>query len=78
MTADARDMAEDVADMTDDVPDLAAEAPEMRGDIQGVDDAQGSDADDATEGFPGGPRDPSVLASFVDHVAHAVWSGQVF
>ncbi|KAH1228151.1 Protein MAIN-LIKE 1 [Glycine max] len=76
MTTEGRDMAKDVADMTNDVPDLAAEAPEMRGDIQGVDDAQGSDADDATEGFPGGPRDPSVLASFVDHVAHAVWSGQ--
>ena len=38
---------------------------------------KGSDADDA-EGFPGGPRDPSVLTSFADHVAHAVWSGQVF
>ena len=38
---------------------------------------EGSDADDV-EGFPGGPRDPSVLTSFADHVAHAVWSGQVF
>ena len=78
MTADARDMAEDVADMTDDVPDVAAEAPEMRADVQGADGAEGSDADDAAEGFPGGPRDPSVLTSFADHVAHAVWSGQVF
>jgi len=77
-TADARDMAEDVADMTDDVPDVAGEAPEMRVDIQGADGAEGSDADDAAEGFPSGPRDPSVLASFADHVAHAVWSGQVF
>ena len=34
--------------------------------------------DDAAEGFPGGPRDPSVLTSFAEHVAHAVWSGQVF
>jgi len=75
MTVDARDMAEDVADMTDDVLDLAAEAPEMRADVQG---AEGSDADDAAEGFPSGPRDPSVLTSFADHVAHAVWSGQVF
>ncbi|XP_040870861.1 protein MAIN-LIKE 1-like [Glycine max] len=70
MTVDARDMAEDVADMTDDVLDLAAEAPEMRADVQG---AEGSDADDAAEGFPSGPRDPSVLTSFADHVAHAVW-----
>ena len=77
-TADARDMAEDVADMTDDVPDVAGEAPEMRVDIQGADGAEGSDADDAAEGFLGGPCDPLVLASFADHVAHAVWSGQVF
>ena len=78
MTADARDMAEDVADMTDDVPDLVAEAPEMRADAQGADSGEGSDGDDAAEGFPGGPRDPSVLTSFAEHVAHAVWSGQVF
>ena len=38
---------------------------------------EGSDADDV-EGFPGGPRDPSVLTSFADHVAHVAWSGQVF
>ncbi|KAH1253845.1 Protein MAIN-LIKE 1 [Glycine max] len=76
MTTNARDMAEDVANMTDDVPDLAAEAPEMRANVHGADGAEGSDADDAAEGFPGGPRDPSVLASFADHVAHAVWSGQ--
>ncbi|KAL5133384.1 Protein MAIN-LIKE 2 [Glycine soja] len=76
MTAEGRDMAEDVADMTDDVPDLAAEAPEMCADVQSAGGAEGSDVDDAAEGFPGGPRDPSVLASFADHVAHAVWSGQ--
>ena len=71
MTADARDM-------TDDVPDVAAEAPEMRADVECADRAEGSDADDAAEGFPGGPRDPSVLTSFADHVTHVVWSGQVF
>ncbi|XP_040867733.1 protein MAIN-LIKE 1-like [Glycine max] len=76
MNADARDMAEDIADMTEDVPDLVEEAPEMHADVQGADGAEGSDADDA-EGFPGGPCDPSVLTSFADHVAHAVWSGQV-
>ncbi|KAL5191970.1 hypothetical protein HKD37_04G011156 [Glycine soja] len=75
MTADARDMAEDVADMIEDVPDLAEEAPEMTTDVQGTDGAEGSNVDDV-EGFPGGPRDPSVLTSFADHVAHAVWSGQ--
>ncbi|KAH1196750.1 Protein MAIN-LIKE 1 [Glycine max] len=42
----------------------------------GADSGEGSDGDDAAEGFPGGPRDPSVLTSFAEHVAHAVWSGQ--
>ena len=71
-------MAEDVADMIDDVPKQAAEAPEMRADAEGADSGEGSDVDDAAEGFPGGPHDLSVLASFADHVAHAVWSGQIF
>ena len=71
-------MAEDVADMTDDVPELAAEAPEMHADAHGADSGEGSDDNDAAEGFPSGPRDPSVLTSFAEHVAHAVWSGQVF
>ncbi|KAL5127383.1 Protein MAIN-LIKE 1 [Glycine soja] len=48
----------------------------MRADVEGADRAEGSDADAAAEGFPGGPRDPSVLTSFADHAAHAVWSGQ--
>jgi len=78
MTTEGRDMAEDVADMTDDVPELAAEAPEMHADAHGADSGEGSDDNDAAEGFPSGPRDPSVLTSFAEHVAHAVWSGQVF
>eukprot|EP00256_Glycine_max_P051604 XP_014617664.1 uncharacterized protein LOC102661344 [Glycine max] len=75
MTTEGRDMVEDVSDMTDDVPELAAEAPEMRADAQGADSGEGSDGDDAAEGFPGGPRDPSVLTSFAEHLAHVVWSG---
>ncbi|KAL5152188.1 hypothetical protein HKD37_13G038388 [Glycine soja] len=78
MTTEGRDMAEDVVDMTDDVPEQPTEAPEMRADAQGADSGEGSDGDDAAEGFPGGPRDPSVLTSFAEHVAHAVWSGQVY
>ncbi|KAL5190863.1 Protein MAIN-LIKE 1 [Glycine soja] len=77
MTTEGRDMAEDVADMTNDVLEQATEAPEMRADAQGADSGEGSDGDDAAEGFPGGPRDPSVLTSFAEHVAHAVWSGQM-
>ena len=64
-----------VHQMTQDVP--AEDAPEMTADVQGADGAEGSYADDA-EGFPGGPRDSSVLTSFADHVAHAVWGGHVF
>ncbi|KAL5152995.1 Protein MAIN-LIKE 1 [Glycine soja] len=71
MTTEGRDMAEGVADMTDDVLEQATEAPEMRADAQGADSGEGSDGDNAAEGFPGGPRDPSVLTSFVKHVAHA-------
>ncbi|XP_028237034.1 protein MAIN-LIKE 1-like [Glycine soja] len=75
MTADAPDMAEDVPDMTEDVLDMAEDAPEMIADVQGDDGAKGSHGDDA-EGFPCRPRDPLVLTSFANHVAHAVWSGQ--
>ncbi|KAL5133307.1 hypothetical protein HKD37_03G006654 [Glycine soja] len=75
-------MTEDVSHMTEDVPHMAEDAPEMTMDVQatvvedlGRDGAEGSHADDA-EGFLGGPRDPSVLTSFADHVAHTIWSGQ--
>lgn len=30
----------------------------------------------ADEGFPGGPRDPSILTDFAEHVAHSIWSKQ--
>ncbi|KAL5162045.1 Protein MAINTENANCE OF MERISTEMS [Glycine soja] len=58
MTTEGRDMAEDVVDMTDDVPEQPTEALEMRADAQGADSGEGSDGDDAAEGFAGGPRDP--------------------
>ena len=34
-------------------------------------------ADDG-HGFPGGPRDTSILISYADHVACQLWSGEVF
>ncbi|KAL5133549.1 Protein MAIN-LIKE 1 [Glycine soja] len=68
-------MTEDVPHMIEDVPHMAEDAPEMIVDVQADDGAEGSHADDA-EGFPGGPRDPSMLTSFADHVAHAIWIGQ--
>ena len=62
--------------MTEDILAPGAEASDI---AEGLadDGTEGLLGDDA-EGFPSGPRDPSVLTSFADHVAHAVWSGQVF
>ena len=36
------------------------------------------DPADGGDGFPGGPRDTSVLISYVDHVACQLWTGEVF
>ncbi|XP_006591665.1 protein MAIN-LIKE 2-like [Glycine max] len=72
---------EDVPQLPEDVPHVSNGSPEMTGAADGVetdrvasDGSLGALADD--EGFPGGPRDPSVLIEFVDHVAHNIWSGQ--
>ena len=68
MTDDVPQMSEDVPHMVEDVPHMTEDAPQMTADIDatvaedlGRDGAEGSHAD---EGFPGGPRDPSVLTSF--------------
>ncbi|XP_006580667.1 protein MAIN-LIKE 2-like [Glycine soja] len=42
-------------------------------------DAQDTGAEtdgDESVGFPGGPKDPSVLTEYADHVAGSIWSGQ--
>ncbi|KAL5146561.1 Cleavage stimulation factor subunit 50 [Glycine soja] len=39
-------------------------------------DIGAQDAVDEPEGFPGEPRDPSVLTEYADHVAASIWSGQ--
>ncbi|KAH1215432.1 hypothetical protein GmHk_13G036580 [Glycine max] len=36
--------------------------------------APGADPGHDAEGFPGGPRDPSVLTEYADHVAVSVWN----
>jgi len=74
-------VAEDVADMTvpqmtEDVPLMTTDIPTTRVEGLASDVAIGSVADDA-EGFPGGPRDPSMLTLFAEHVAHNIWSGEV-
>ncbi|KAH1241451.1 hypothetical protein GmHk_07G019035 [Glycine max] len=80
MAKDVPQMTEDVPHMADDVPQMSEDAPQMTADVDatvaedlGRNGAKGSHAD---EGFPGGPRDPSVLTSFAEHVADAIWTGQ--
>ena len=41
-------------------------------------DTGADDVTDKAEAFPSGPRDPSVLMGYADHVAASVWSGEVF
>ncbi|XP_028230314.1 protein MAIN-LIKE 1-like [Glycine soja] len=59
--------------MSEDAPQMTADVDATVAEDLGRDGAEGSHAD---ERFPGGPRDPSVLTSFVEHVAHAIWTKQ--
>ena len=61
-------VAEDAPEMTENVPAPSAEV---------ADGGEGSPVDDA-EGFLGGPRDPTVLTGFADHVALSICNGEVF
>jgi len=70
-------VTEDVPHMDEDIPERTAGVDSANVEGITIDGAEGSPADHA-EGFPGGPRDPSVLTSFGDHVAHSIWSGEVF
>ena len=63
--------------------DVYADEPMAGGDVQdtGADtlaDTGAHAAEDELEGFPGGPRDPSVLTEYADHVAGNIWTGDVF
>ncbi|XP_025983917.1 protein MAIN-LIKE 1-like [Glycine max] len=58
--------------------DVYADEPIAGGDVQdtGVDtpaDTGAQAAEDELEGFPGGPRDRSVLTEYVDHIAGNIW-----
>ncbi|KAL5123190.1 Protein MAIN-LIKE 2 [Glycine soja] len=73
LTEDVTQTPEDVPKLNEDVPSVSDVTPEITGvadvaDVEGVatDGSEGSSA--ADEGFPGGPRDPSVLTSFVEHL----------
>ncbi|XP_006575962.1 uncharacterized protein LOC114374693 [Glycine soja] len=78
---DVTERPEDVPQLHEDVPHVSDATPEMTGAADAVqtegvatDGSLGSLA--ADEGFPGGPRDPSILTDFAKHVAHSIWSGQ--
>ncbi|KAL5186945.1 Protein MAIN-LIKE 1 [Glycine soja] len=78
---DVTERPEDVPQLHEDVPHVSDATPEMTGaadvvQTEGVatDGSLGSPA--ADEGFPAGPRDPSILTDFAEHVAHSIWSGQ--
>ncbi|KAL5143086.1 Protein MAIN-LIKE 1 [Glycine soja] len=63
-------------------PVVAGDKPMVDADAQDTvaeTDAQDTgveDVVDEAEGFPGGPRDPSVLTEYAKHVAASVWSGE--
>jgi len=60
-----------------DEPMVDADAQDT-GPETGAQDIGAQDAADEPEGFPGRPRDPSVLTEYADHVAANAWSEQVF
>ncbi|XP_028223607.1 protein MAIN-LIKE 1-like [Glycine soja] len=78
---DVTERPEDVPQLHEDVPHVSDATPEMTGAADAVqtkgvatDGSLGSPA--ADEGFPNGPRDPSILTDFAEHVAHSIWSGR--
>ncbi|XP_006580736.1 uncharacterized protein LOC114411117 [Glycine soja] len=78
---DNTEKPKDVPQLHEGVPHVSDATPEMTGAADAVhtegvaiDGSLGSPA--ADEGFPGGPRDPSFLTGFAEHVAHSIWSGQ--
>ncbi|XP_028230481.1 protein MAIN-LIKE 2-like [Glycine soja] len=79
---DVTERPEDVPQLHEDVPHVSDATPKMTGAADAVHtEAVATDGSlespAANEGFPGGPRDPSVLTGFAEHVAHNIWSGQV-
>ncbi|XP_028208410.1 protein MAIN-LIKE 1-like [Glycine soja] len=69
-TASARRQQE-AAPIDEDAPETSEDV--LAPSAEAVDGGEGSTVDDA-QGFPGGPRDPSVLTSFADHVSLSIWN----
>ncbi|XP_028220308.1 protein MAIN-LIKE 1-like [Glycine soja] len=68
--------------VADDAPAVPADEPMVDVDAQDTDaEANAQDtgveaATDEAKEFPGGPKDPSVLMEYAQHVAASVWSGE--
>ncbi|KAL5127974.1 Protein MAIN-LIKE 1 [Glycine soja] len=81
VTEDVTQTPEDVPQLNEDVPHVSNATSEMTS-IVDVADAEGVATDGsegspvADKGFPGGPRDPSVLTGFAEHVAYSIRSGE--
>ena len=60
--------------VTEDEPVITTDEPVVAVDVH----APGADAADDVDGFLGGPRDPSVLTEYADHVVVRVWNEEVF
>ncbi|KAL5191010.1 hypothetical protein HKD37_04G010340 [Glycine soja] len=73
--ADSPTVPEAEANVAGDEPMVDAVAQDTGAETD-AQDTSAQDAADEPEGFPGGPRDPSVLTEYADHVAASVWSGQ--
>ncbi|KAL5180966.1 Protein MAIN-LIKE 2 [Glycine soja] len=73
---DVTERPEDVPQLHEDVSHVSDATPEMIGTADAVQTEEVATAA-ADEGFLGGPRDPSILTAFAEHVAHSIWSGQV-
>ncbi|KAH1201852.1 Protein MAIN-LIKE 1 [Glycine max] len=82
-------VTDDVAAVPTDSPVVPEAEPVVVGDESMVDagtqdtgsetdsqDIGAEDAADEAEGFPGGPRDPSMLTEYAEHVAASLWSGE--
>ncbi|KAG4962878.1 hypothetical protein JHK82_039559 [Glycine max] len=73
--ADSSAVPETEAVVARDEPMVDADAQDTGPDTD-AQDIGTQDAADEPEGFLGGPKDPSVLTEYADHVAANVWSGQ--
>ena len=58
---------------------VIADEPPVEAEAVAEEPAVAPQVDPADDGhrFPGGPRDTSILISYVDHVAYELWSGEV-